>query len=211
MYKFDVKYTLDNYFEYYKFLLIKQRILRDVIFGLVFVGVAIYFWVDKSESTSGNVIPIFSLVMGLTFPLMNYITVPMLKKQLKKREDEIYRTHLIVTFLDNPSIEDDQVIYENLTEIIPAAKENVEVVDENSENKEEKEPENVFKLKYLNFMAIKESKNLIMFYLDRQTVIILPKSTYVISFSTYVIPYHLATNVIFPSKYHSPSTTLDSP
>lgn len=179
MYKFDVKYTLDNYFEYYKFLLIKQRILRDVIFGLVFVGVAIYFWVDKSESTSGNVIPIFSLVMGLTFPLMNYITVPMLKKQLKKREDEIYRTHLIVTFLDNPSIEDDQVIYENLTEIIPAAKENVEVVDENSENKEEKEPENVFKLKYLNFMAIKESKNLIMFYLDRQTVIILPKSTYV--------------------------------
>ena len=179
MYKFDVKYTLDNYFEYYNFLLIKQRILRDVIFGLVFVGVAIYFWVDKSESTSGNVIPIFSLVMGLTFPLMNYITVPMLKKQLKKREDEIYRTHLIVTFLDNPSIEDDQVIYENLTEIIPAAKENVEVVDENSENKEEKEPENVFKLKYLNFMAIKESKNLIMFYLDRQTVIILPKSTYV--------------------------------
>lgn len=179
MYKFDVKYTLDNYFEYYKFLLIKQRILRDVIFGLVFVGVAIYFWVDKSESTSGNVIPIFSLVMGLTFPLMNYITVPMLKKQLKKREDEIYRTHLIVTFLDNPSIEDDQVIYENLTEIIPSAKENVEVVDENSENKEEKEPENVFKLKYLNFMAIKESKNLIMFYLDRQTVIILPKSTYV--------------------------------
>ena len=163
MYKFDVKYTLDNYFEYYKFLLIKQRILRDVIFGLVFVGVAIYFWVDKSESTSGNVIPIFSLVMGLTFPLMNYITVPMLKKQLKKREDEIYRTHLIVTFLDNPSIEDDQVIYENLTEIIPSAKENVEVVDENSENKEEKEPENVFKLKYLNFMAIKESKNLIMF------------------------------------------------
>ena len=179
MYKFDVKYTLDNYFEYYKFLLIKQRILRDVIFGLVFVGVAIYFWVDKSESTSGNVIPIFSLVMGLTFPLMNYITVPMLKRQLKKREDEIYRTHLIVTFLDNPSIEDDQVIYENLTEIIPSAKENVEVVDENSENKEEKEPENVFKLKYLNFMAIKESKNLIMFYLDRQTVIILPKSTYV--------------------------------
>ncbi|MBQ8206273.1 MAG: YcxB family protein [Bacilli bacterium] len=168
MYKFDVKYTLDNYFEYYKFLLVKQRILRDVIFGLVFVGVAIYFWVDQTEATSGNIIPIFSLVMGLAFPLMNYITVPMLKKQLKRREDEINKTHLVVTFLDNQSIEEDQVVYENLTERAP----------ELDENGEEKVTENVFKLKYINFMAVKETKGLIMFYLDRQTVIILPKSTY---------------------------------
>ena len=168
MYKFDVKYTLDNYFEYYKFLLVKQRILRDVIFGLVFVGVAIYFWVDQTEATSGNTIPIFSLVMGLAFPLMNYITVPMLKKQLKRREDEINKTHLVVTFLDNQSIEEDQVVYENLTERAP----------ELDENGEEKVTENVFKLKYINFMAVKETKGLIMFYLDRQTVIILPKSTY---------------------------------
>ena len=168
MYKFDVKYTLDNYFEYYKFLLVKQRILRDVIFGLVFVGVAVYFWVDQTEATSGNIIPIFSLVMGLAFPLMNYITVPMLKKQLKRREDEINKTHLVVTFLDNQSIEEDQVVYENLTERAP----------ELDENGEEKVTENVFKLKYINFMAVKETKGLIMFYLDRQTVIILPKSTY---------------------------------
>ena len=168
MYKFDVKYTLDNYFEYYKFLLVKQRILRDVIFGLVFVGVAVYFWVDQTEATSGNIIPIFSLVMGLAFPLMNYITVPMLKKQLKRREDEINNTHLVVTFLDNQSIEEDQVVYENLTERAP----------ELDENGEEKVTENVFKLKYINFMAVKETKGLIMFYLDRQTVIILPKSTY---------------------------------
>ena len=168
MYKFDVKYTIENYFEYYKFLLVKQRILRDVIFGLVFVGVAIYFWVDQTEATSGNIIPIFSLVMGLAFPLMNYITVPMLKKQLKRREDEINKTHLVVTFLDNQSAEEDQVIYENLTERAP------ELV----ENGEEKVTENVFKLKYINFMAVKETKGLIMFYLDRQTVVILPKSTF---------------------------------
>ena len=168
MYKFDVKYTIENYFEYYKFLLVKQRILRDVIFGLVFVGVAIYFWVDQSEATSGNIIPIFSLVMGFAFPLMNYITIPMLKKQLKKREEEINNAHLVVTFYDNPTIEYDQVVYENLTEKAPTL----------DENGEEKEVERVFKLKYINFMAVKETKGLFMFYLDRQTIIILPKSTF---------------------------------
>lgn len=168
MYKFDVKYTIENYFEYYKFLLVKQRILRDVIFGLVFVGVAIYFWVDQPEATSGNIIPIFSLVMGFAFPLMNYITIPMLKKQLKKREEEINNAHLVVTFYDNPTIEDDQVVYENLTEKAPTL----------DENGEEKEVERVFKLKYINFMAVKETKGLFMFYLDRQTIIILPKSTF---------------------------------
>ena len=168
MYKFDVKYTIENYFEYYKFLLVKQRILRDVIFGLVFVGVAIYFWVDQTEATSGNIIPIFSLVMGFAFPLMNYITIPMLKKQLKKREEEINNAHLVVTFYDNPTVEDDQVVYENLTEKAPT-------LDENGEGKE---VERVFKLKYINFMAVKETKGLFMFYLDRQTIIILPKSTF---------------------------------
>ena len=165
MHKFDVKYTFDDYYEYYKFILIRQRILRDIIFGLLFVGVAIYFWVDQSESTSGNVIPIFSLVMGLLFPLMNYLTIPMLKKQLNQRKEEINRTHIIVTF------NEDDVIYENLTEKIPQVNE--------TEGETEKKEENVFNLKYLNFMSIKETKNLIMFYLDRQTVIILPKSTYV--------------------------------
>lgn len=165
MHKFDVKYTFDDYYEYYKFILIRQRILRDIIFGLLFVGVAIYFWVDQSESTSGNVIPIFSLVMGLLFPLMNYLTIPMLKKQLNQRKEEINRTHIIVTF------NEDEVIYENLTEKIPQVNE--------TEGETEKKEESVFNLRYLNFMSIKETKNLIMFYLDRQTVIILPKSTYV--------------------------------
>ena len=32
MHKFDVKYTYDNYFEYYKFVLIRQRILKDCLF-----------------------------------------------------------------------------------------------------------------------------------------------------------------------------------
>ena len=166
MYKFDVKYSLEDYYEYYKFLLIKQRILRDIIFGLVFVGVAIYFWVDTSESTSGNLIPIFSLVMGLTFPLMNYLTIPMLKKQIKQKQEEIHKTHIVVTF------NDDGVVYENLTDAAKPVEEN----NEPSEG-ETKETQNVFDLKYLNFMVIRESKSLFMFYLDRQTVIIIPKAT----------------------------------
>ena len=165
MYKFDVKYSLEDYYEYYKFLLIKQRILRDIIFGLVFVGVAIYFWIDTSESTSGNLIPIFALVMGLTFPLMNYLTIPMLKKQIKQKQEEIHKTHIVITF------NDDEVIYENLTDVKP-----VEESTESSEG-EPKETQNVFNLKYLNFMVIRESKSLFMFYLDRQTVIIIPKAT----------------------------------
>ena len=165
MYKFDVKYSLEDYYEYYKFLLIKQRILRDIIFGLVFVGVAIYFWIDTSESTSGNLIPIFALVMGLTFPLMNYLTIPMLKKQIKQKQEEIHKTHIVITF------NDDEVIYENLTDV-----KSVEESTESSEG-EPKETQNVFNLKYLNFMVIRESKSLFMFYLDRQTVIIIPKAT----------------------------------
>ena len=46
MYKFDVKYTFDNYLEYYKFVLIKQRILRDLVFALFFVGIAVYWWIE---------------------------------------------------------------------------------------------------------------------------------------------------------------------
>ena len=144
MYKFDVKYSLEDYYEYYKFLLIKQRILRDIIFGLVFVGVAIYFWIDTSESTSGNLIPIFALVMGLTFPLMNYLTIPMLKKQIKQKQEEIHKTHIVITF------NDDEVIYENLTDVKP-----VEESTESSEG-EPKETQNVFNLKYLNLFDLKK-------------------------------------------------------
>jgi hypothetical protein len=192
MYKFDVKYTFDNYLEYYKFILIKQRILRDLIFALFFVGIAVYWWIDTSENTANNFLPIFAIVMGFLFPMMNFFTVPMLKKQLHARQAEIDRTHIVVTF------NDDVVIYENLTvkpvveqpveevkeetnenttEEVAEVKEEAEVIDNTpvEENKEER----VFKLAYQNFLSVKETANLFLFYLDRQTVIILPKATYV--------------------------------
>lgn len=190
MHKFDVKYTFDNYLEYYKFVLIRQRILRDFIFALFFVGIAIYWWIDKSENTANNFLPIFAIVMGVLFPLMNLITLPMLKKQLHARQAEIDRTHIVVTF------NEEEVIYENLTvkaeaaaapvvEETPATEETseenveekVEVVEE-AKKVEKPSEERVFKLSYQNFLSIKETTNLFLFYLDRQTVIILPKETY---------------------------------
>ena len=192
MHKFDVRYSFDNYYEYYKFALIKQRILRDLIFSVLFIGIAIYWWVDAGEATEGNVLPIFALVMGVVFPLMNLLTFPMLKKQIRSKQSEIDRTHIVVTF------EEDEIIYENQSE--PAKpvvnEEKVEVKEEAKEEqpaeevvevKEEQpveevkseEGERVFKLKYANFLQVKETEGLFLFFLDRQTVIILPKTTYV--------------------------------
>ena len=192
MHKFDVRYSFDNYYEYYKFALIKQRILRDLIFSVSFFGIAIYWRVDGGEATEGNVLPIFALVMGVVFPLMNLLTFPMLKKQIRSKQSEIDRTHIVVTF------EEDEIIYENLSE--PAKpvvnEEKVEVKEEVKEEqpaeevaevKEEQpaeeakseEGERVFKLKYANFLQVKETEGLFLFFLDRQTVIILPKTTYV--------------------------------
>ena len=196
MHKFDVKYTFDNYLEYYKFVLIKQRVLRDLVFALFFVGIAIYWWVDTSENTANNFLPIFAIVMGVLFPLMNLVTLPMLKKQLRSRQAEIDRTHIVVTF------DEEEITYENLTvkpETTPVVEEKVEeeattevetteevqpeeVAEQVVEEKvEEEKPadERVFKLAYQNFLSIKETTNLFLFYLDRQTVIILPKETYV--------------------------------
>lgn len=193
MYKFDVKYTFDNYLEYYKFVLIKQRILRDLVFALFFVGIAVYWWIDTSENTANNFLPIFAIIMGLVFPMMNFITIPMLKKQLHARQAEIDRTHIVVTF------KEEEIVYENLTvkpvveapveEVKEEATENTtveeaevneeaEVID-NTPVQEENKEERVFKLAYQNFLSVKETANLFLFYLDRQTVIILPKSTYV--------------------------------
>ena len=62
MHKFDVKYTYDNYYEYYKFVLIKQRIVKDLIFCVLFIAVAVYWWVDTGESTANEILPILSLV-----------------------------------------------------------------------------------------------------------------------------------------------------
>lgn len=181
MYKFDVKYTLENYFEYYKFLIIKQRIYRDMILSLVFFGIAIYWFVDTSDNTNGILLPIFALFMGVLFPLMNFITLPMLKKQLRARQADIDNTHLTVTF------NEDDVIYENLTEKrVDEAKENTEVLnkEENTENEAKApEEERTFKLTYPNFMKVNETNGLFLFYLDRQTVIILPKETYISDYS----------------------------
>lgn len=173
MYKFDVKYTFENYLEYYKFVLIKQRIVRDCVFAVFFFAIAAYWWIEPSENTANNFLPIFAIVMGLVFPLMNLVTLPMLKKQLRARQAEIDRTHIIVTF------EDDEIVYENLT-IKP---EDVKPADELSETPtetpvEENKEERVFKLKYQNFLNVKETEGLFLFYLDKQTVIILPKETY---------------------------------
>lgn len=201
MHKFDVKYSFDNYYEYYKFTLIKQRIVKDLIFCLMFTILSIFWWVDTSEATSNELLPILSLVMGICFPLMNFITLPLLKKQLRSKQNEIDRTHIVVSF------DDDEIIYENQT-IIDTDNivdennnnNNTEIIDNNSsdnistddnkindddsdeekvnENNNERE-EKIFKLKYNNFLSVKETKNLFLFYLDKQTVIILPKERYI--------------------------------
>ena len=186
MHKFDVRYSFDNYYEYYKFALIKQRILRDIIFSVLFVAIAIYWWVDGGEATEGHLLPIFAISMGVIFPLMNLFTLPMLKKQIKSKQAEIDRTHIVVTF------DEEEIIYENQSEIPSQAKAEEKVEEVNKETTTEEvveekpveevkpqEDERVFKLKYANFMQVKETEGLFLFFLDRQTVIILPKTTYV--------------------------------
>ena len=178
MHKFDVKYTYDNYYEYYKFVLIRQRIIKDCLFFALFVGVGLYWLIDRGETTEGTLLPILSFVFAVGMPLMNLITIPMIKKQLHQKQAEIDRTHIVVTF------DDEEITYENLSIDPNAEEQKVEEVKEEAsqENQEEQvntDPEKVFTLKYTNFMSVKESKGLFMFYLDRQTVIILPKETYV--------------------------------
>ncbi len=214
MHKFDVKYTFDNYYEYYKFILVKQRVLRDIIFSLLFVGIALYWLIDTSDSTKSLFLPIVALVLAVACPLASYIALPMLKKQLNAKKDDIDRTHIEITFTD------DEVIYNNLT-VRPKVEEKVaeepvdtpetstadvnaepEITNPDSENELEKEnvveeheeshventetssnendgkEETEFKLQYSNFLSVKETKGLFLFYLDRQTVIIIPKETY---------------------------------
>lgn len=218
MYKFDVKYTLENYLEYYKYSLFRSKIFRDLIFMIIFVAFGVFFLVDQSEATAGTTVPILAIVMGVLFPLMNVITLPILKKQLHSKQNEIDRTHIVVTF------NDEEVIYENLTvketpveeeaapeenapekdeeqplvesesssepvldeaaseEVVSADEETAEeATDEEKENSESAAPENenVFALKYSNFQKVLELDHLFLFYLDRQTVIILPKDTFI--------------------------------
>ena len=53
-----------------------------------------------------------------------------------------------------------------------------EIVEETEEDiTVECDEEKTFRLDYKNFMAVRETENLILFYLDKRTVVILPKST----------------------------------
>lgn len=191
MHKFDVKYTLDNYVEYYRFVLLKKNLIKNIIFVILFLAIGIFWLVDTGEGTQGVVLPIVSFAFSALVVLMEFITFPMVKKNLKNRQSEIDRTHIFITF------DHDEVVYTNLTEVDKKSEteevkpeeevepiENPIDVEENVnekivEDEKEKLPDNVFKLKYENFMLVKETKGLFLFYLDRNTVIIMPKTTYV--------------------------------
>ena len=65
---------------------------------------------------------------------------------------------------------EEAVVEEAVTEETP-----VEEVEEDITV--ECDDEKTFKLSYKNFMSVKETENLLLFYLDKRTVVILPKST----------------------------------
>ncbi len=188
MYQFDINYTHKEYMEYYKDVLITRKILRNVIFVLLFVAIAIVWWVDKSDNTKGNFLPIFSLVFAVIIPVSNIIYIPILNHQLKLRKAELDSIKINLTFTDN------EIIYENLTvpvnlepveENKPVNEETpeVEVVDEDKDKYEQPDEEEnqdsqkIFTLRYNNFYDVRATKNLILLALDRQIVIIIPKRT----------------------------------
>ena len=188
MHNFDIKYTLDDYYEYYSFVMFKQRMIREIIFFTLFVGIGVYWLIDQSEQTQGIFLPIFSFAMAVLIPLMTLAYIPLIRGQLKKRQEEIDKTHINVTF------NEDEVVYENLTinpekpvepkpEVSQDEATEVEEKPAEPEVVEEKatevnKEENIFRLKYENFMVVKETKHLFLFYLDRSTCIIIPKNKY---------------------------------
>ncbi len=185
MYEFDVDYLNEEYMEYYKNVLITRKIVRNIVFVLIFVAIAVVYWVDKSDATKGNFVPIASLVAAVILPCSNLLYIPLLKRQLKLREQEVKSIHIHLTF------EDDKIIYENKTEALPKVEEEKpelveenpssaeEIVEEDSEFEKEEEPvaQKEFTLHYNNFYEVTATKNLVMMALDRQTVIIIPKRT----------------------------------
>lgn len=198
MYKFDVKYKFENYLEYYKYALIKSKMWRDILFAVMFIAIGIYWIVSKQKTTY---VAYFCFAFGIIIPLWSFVSFPLIKRQLRNNLPVIERTHLIVTF------NDEEIIYENLSLDVGTstpdnkeekAKEDVveekveeklEAIDANEETstEEKTEPkeeektneERVFKLKYNNFQLVREIGGLIVFYLDRQTIVILPKETLV--------------------------------
>ncbi len=192
MYEFDVNYTNEEYMEYYVDILIKRKIVRNVVFVLLLLGIAAFWFFDKSDNTGGNFVPIFSLAAAVLIPLTNFLYIPMVKKQLRMRENEVKSIAIHLTF------NEDEIIYENNTVNVN------EVIDENPEVVEEEKPENVeteevevveeegdyetedeveqpqekvFTLHYNNFYEVRQTKNLVLMSLDRETVIIIPKRT----------------------------------
>jgi len=132
MYEFDVDYLNEEYMEYYKDVLITRKIVRNIVFVLIFVAIAVVYWVDKSDATKGNFVPIASLVAAVILPCSNLLYIPLLKRQLKLREQEVKSIHIHLTF------EDDKIIYENKTEALPKVEEEKpELVEENPSSAEE--------------------------------------------------------------------------
>ncbi len=205
MYKFDVKYKFENYLEYYKYALIKSKMWRDILFAVMFIAIGIYWIVSKQKTTY---VAYFCFAFGIIIPLWSFVSFPLIKKQLRNNLPVIERTHLIVTFNDEeivyenlsldakPTTDDNKeevketaVAEENIVE--EKVEEKLETIDANEETsteektepkeetKEQTNEERVFKLKYNNFQLVREIDGLIVFYLDRQTIIILPKETLV--------------------------------
>ena len=213
MYKFDINYTNEEYMEYYKNILITRKIVRNVIFIFIFIAISVAWWVDGSDATKGNFIPIFALCAAVILPAINLLYIPLIKRQLKLREQEIKNVHIFLTF------EDDKLIYENQTEPLPTAvsekvdenekletnneQDKDELVDDNEneyeKEEEKKEPQRVFTLHYNNFYEVTATKNLVMMALDRQTVIIIPKRTIVEGNIEEFI--HFLGSKIYPSRF----------
>lgn len=187
MFKFDVSYEKSDYLDYYKYILITKRLVRNLVLSGIFLAIAIWFFL--SDKTNNYLIPILSILAAVCFPLINFIMIPLLKKQLDKREEQIKAAKIVVTF------NEDEIIYENNTLEMPKeeVKEEVESIEENGkeaeevveekevvaeENKEDSN-EKVFHLKYINFYEIRETKDLFLFALDLQTMILLPKRSIV--------------------------------
>ena len=198
MYKFDVKYKFENYLEYYKYALIKSKMWRDILFAVMFIAIGIYWIVSKQKTTY---VAYFCFAFGIIIPLWSFVSFPLIKRQLRNNLPVIERTHLIVTF------NDEEIVYENLSLDVGTStpdnkeekvkedvveekvEEKLEAIDANEETstEEKTEPkeeektneERVFKLKYNNFQLVREIGGLIVFYLDRQTIVILPKETLV--------------------------------
>ena len=200
MHKFDVRYTNEHYKEYYKYALIQRTLVKNIIccVGFLLTGLLVMFYLKNDDGSTSWGLGIIIMVLALLIPLSNLMIYPIAMKKLAKQQADLARIHVEVTF------DEEEIIYNNLTEPKPTApvsepidvenepKSDVEVVEnevtdvveddkpvEEKPSTNEETDENKFSLKYNNIMLVKELQNQYLFYLDRSTVIILPKDTYV--------------------------------